>query len=46
MLRRSQLPDVPKPGYRFIFVKWITDRKTGQRRYPKTGKAFRLEVKN
>jgi hypothetical protein len=35
----------PRPGHILIFRPWVTDPKTGQRRYPKHGKVFPLWVK-
>jgi hypothetical protein len=40
------VPKCPGPGYRLIFVAWITNRKTGQRIYPKNGKCFAIWVKD
>jgi hypothetical protein len=33
------------PGYEWIFRPWVTDPKTGKRRYPKTARFFKLLVK-
>ena len=33
----------PRPGYKFIFRRWITD-KGGHKIYPKHGRAFCFEV--
>jgi hypothetical protein len=37
--------DEPPPGRRLIFVRWITNRKTGRRIYPRSGKCFAIYVK-
>lgn len=36
--------DAP-PGHRWIFRPWIIDPRTGQRRYPKRARFFKLLVK-
>jgi hypothetical protein len=36
--------DLDKTGKTLIFRPWITDRKTGKRIYPKSGKVFPLWV--
>jgi hypothetical protein len=36
--------DTP-PRHKWIFRPWITDPKTGIRRYPKNGRVFKLLVK-
>lgn len=35
-----------REGMHLIFVRWITNRKTGARIYPRSGKAFPIWVKN
>lgn len=35
----------PPAGYVWIFRPWVTDPKTGQRRYPRRSRVFRLLVK-
>ena len=44
MHKQLMLPLPPPAGKKLIFRPWITDRKTGARIYPKTGKVFPLWV--
>lgn len=37
--------DTPPPGYCWIYRPWITDKRTGRRRYPKNARFFKLLVK-
>ncbi|OCK07667.1 hypothetical protein C7967_10499 [Thalassospira sp. 11-3] len=37
--------DLPPPGYRYVYSKYITNRHTGRRIYNKNGKCFRFLVK-
>lgn len=36
----------PPDGRRLVIVRWITNRKTGQRIYPRSGKYFAFYVKD
>ncbi len=45
MQKRFGFYDEAPPGYEWIFRPWITDPKTGQRRYPKNSRFFKLLVK-
>lgn len=46
-MRQSNFPfyEEAPPGFKWIFRPWITDPKTGFRRYPKRSRFFKLLVK-
>jgi hypothetical protein len=35
-----------RPGYVLIFRPWVTDPKSGKRRYPRRGRVFPIWVKD
>lgn len=41
---RFAFMDETPPGYKWIFRPWVKDPKTGQRRYPRNSRFFKLLV--
>ncbi|MEA3207889.1 MAG: hypothetical protein QOE70_946 [Chthoniobacter sp.] len=44
MQKRFSFYDEAPPGYVWVYRPWVTDPKTGQRRYPKRARVFKLLV--
>jgi len=46
-VKQTRFPfmDETPPGHKWIFRPWITDPRTGKRRYPRTSRFFKLLVK-
>lgn len=42
---RFAFADETPPGFKWIFRPWVTDPKTGKRRYPRNSRFFKLLVK-
>jgi len=43
--KQTYLPfDGAKPNGKFIYPRWIVDKKTGKRRYPKHARVFKIWV--
>jgi hypothetical protein len=44
MQQRFPFHNEAPPGFEWVYRPWITDPKTGQRRYPKRARVFKLLV--
>lgn len=44
MQSRFPFYDEAPPGFEWVYRPWVTDPKTGKRRYPKNARVFKLLV--